>query len=126
MVRCLHTNPTIDLIVVTVADGIGVEIAEISATHETSIRETAEMTADSINVVTNAKVIGVPIPVRTIQNDRIVPTVKIVAGNIRLTRRGSRRQSRKRFLPVQSHVPSCLRSSLKPTLSTIGSQAMNQ
>lgn len=123
----LHSNQIIiALIVVTVEDGIGVEIAENSGTHETSIRETAEMTADSINVVINERVTGVLISVKIIQNDKIVPTVKIVAGNFRLTRPGDRRPSRKRSLPVQSHALSSPRNLLKLILSTIENQAMNQ
>lgn len=117
---------TIALIAVTVEDGIGVEIAENSETHETSIRETAEMTADSINAVINEKVTGVLISVKIFQNDKIVPTDKIIAGSFRLTRQRNRYRSRKRSLRVQSHALSSPRNLLKLTLSTIENQATNQ
>lgn len=120
MGHCPNSNQIRGVIAVTgtVVDEIGIETAEISASHENSvIHEIAEMTVGSINVVIDDKENGPPIGPWT---------GKIAAVNLLRNRPESHyRPRRSGFLLALNHGPRFLRSSLMPNLCTTESRAMS-
>lgn len=118
MGHCPNSSQIRGVIAVIVVDEIGIETAEISASHENSvIHGIAEMTVVSINVVIDDKENG----------PRIGPwTGKTAAVNLlRNLRESHHHLKRSGFLFGLNHALRFLRSSLMPTLCTSESRAMS-